>query len=301
MQKLHEKRGLLRSLMLIFLLSSLSYAAIIKSEEIFIELAENKAKWKVVINYASPVRRSDFFAFSFAHDIIVRSGEKALDCDVTTTEVGTLIECKGLENLTNITYEFTSPDLLTRIGRAWRFAYDFAILDVINAMNFTIALPPGYVICGKEEIGISPITPANYTVGSDGKRILIKWSFEQLRLGSVIRFSVAYKPALTAFFVQTPVVLLAASFAFLLAIFSVGNLRRRAKARALLTVLNEEERKVVEFLLRQRNKEATQKRIARELDMSKSKASRLLRALERRGVVKITRSGRTNRVKLAIK
>ncbi len=294
------KRIAFVALLLLFA-AKLAAAAVVKSESVLIELEDWEARWQVSITYQSPVKRSDFFIFSFVRNVSVRANEVPIECELSRTEAGTLIDCKGLENVTRITYAFVSPDLITRIGALKRFAYEFAIVDLIEELDFTIALPVGHIISSAEEARISPITPANYTVGSDGRRILIRWHFERPRLGSAIRLSVVYKPAIASLFLRESSALILLAFAVVLAFFALAHLKKRARAKVILAVLNEEERKIVEFLLRQRNKEATQKRIARELDLSKSKASRLLRGLEQRGVVKLTRSGRTNRVKLVLR
>ena len=84
--------------------------------------------------------------------------------------------------------------------------------------------------------------------------------------------------------------LIAATFIFFIYFF------RKRFARDIIPILTDNERKIVEILLREK-KEVNQRSIVRETDYSKSKVSRILRNLESRGLVERSRKGRTNMVK----
>ena len=82
--------------------------------------------------------------------------------------------------------------------------------------------------------------------------------------------------------------------AILLILWRMG---RRQKVQTVLSVLKKDEKMVLECLIKRKG-ECKQRQIVRETDFSKAKVSRILMDLEKRGVIKKERRGRTNIVQL---
>ncbi len=293
-----EKRVLL--LIFCFLLVLPLARARVVEYELTIEIeGGDVARWRASLSYDTPIERSSYFIISRIGEVQVTADSTQLTCEVRKEVIGTSILCKDLHTK-EITYEFLAYDVLDMVGGIRRFTYSLPITTIVDRLEIVVKLPRGAEIVSKErleKLGLVPITPENATITSDGKRIVVKWTFLSPPLGTDIDISIFYEELSDAMRLITVGVVLASIVAvFVLAL----SFREREKARQLMRILTPQERAIVELLSKSPRRQLDQKTIARRLDLSKSKTSRLIRSLAERGVVEVERRGRNNRIKLKL-
>jgi len=286
-------------LLLFLLFPTLTHALTIERMNIAIDIAsDGKSHWTVEIDYDNYTSRTNYYVFGLIENVHVY-GEKGneLKCTVGLQGIGTLINCRHIHEK-HVTYTFTAHNLVNPVGSAKRFAYTFPVTSVMRNLEIEVRLPFGAVIIDKEklaDIGLKPFVPEWGEVASDGRQIFVRWKFEKPSLGSAIEVSVIYEQFLEA----SHLMIIVSFLTILFLVFLAVSFRKKSRIKEILPVLNENERKVMQFLLAQKKKETDQRKIARELGFSKPKLSRIIKDLEERGLIEVTRRGRTNRIKLA--
>ncbi len=171
------------------------------------------------------------------------------------------------------------------------FEENFRVLENVKSVTILIKLPEGAVL---PEKGIK-FLPENATIGTDGRRILLLWSRENLNSGEVYGVKVFYEiisenEGFPLIFILIPVlgILILILFVFL---------KRRGDEKMALSLLKEDEKIVMEIILKY-PKGVNQKKIVLESGYSKAKISKVLKSLADRGIIKLERIGRTNKVYL---
>ena len=171
------------------------------------------------------------------------------------------------------------------------FHFEFPSLWEIKDLSLTVKLPEGMGFSSKVML---PIWPSSASVGSDGRRIFANWKFEDVKPGDTIAVRVYYEyvvpppPGLDYRWFILPALI----------ILIVGILVYREvskKSKLILSVLNENERRVVEII---KGGVVDQRKIVKLSGFSKAKVSRIIQSLESRGIVKVERIGRRNKVTL---
>jgi DNA-binding transcriptional ArsR family regulator len=169
----------------------------------------------------------------------------------------------------------------------------------MDEFEIEVRLPLGAVIIDERKlasIGLKPFMPEWGKVASDGRQIFVQWRFDKPTLGSTVEIDVIYEQILEASQVMT---IVTSFLTILFLVFLAVSFRKKSRIKEILPVLNENERKVMMLLLTQKKKEIDQRKIARELDFSKSKLSRIIKDLEERGLIEVIRKGRSNKIRLA--
>lgn len=134
------------------------------------------------------------------------------------------------------------------------------------------------------------ISPAPSQITSDGRRIIIKWNdFEDSEI--VFNYEFASKiPASTKLIILILVVIILAI------IFRHLLLKRKEKKKQTTKNLYEDEKKIVEYLLEQKDNKSWTKQMVKDLKISKVKLSRKLRSLEQKGLIKKIPYGNENKI-----
>ncbi|MCD6092624.1 MAG: winged helix-turn-helix transcriptional regulator [Candidatus Aenigmarchaeota archaeon] len=285
---------------LLFQAISISHAVTIESQKVLLDISEDgSVKWTVTFEYPEYTSKSDYFVLSTISDVSVTGEQGRLDCDVRKSDLGTSIVCDNIHEK-KITYSFAAQRMVKPGRTVKMFSYSFPITDIINRFEVTAKLPLASGIIEKEKLegtGLKPFSPENGEEGSDGRRIYVKWVFNNPTLGKAIGISVIYEPVFE--FVEIVIIAITV-VVILIMIFSVLFFKRRGAVKDVLPVLNEPERKVMEMVLKSKGS-IDQRNIVRELDYSKSKISRTIQSLEQRGLIKTTKRGRSNKITLAFK
>jgi len=286
----------MRKLLSIFLALMIATVANAAPSELNIEILINDDKttqWTVSVQYSENVTKSDMYVLArriTAMEVI--ANDIYIDCDTIKRDVGTNIICQELAS-DNVIYKFRGHGMVSDFEDLQLFNQRFPLTDLIDKISIVVKLPLGTALVEQSKIsgtGLQRFEPEWGKEGSDGRRIFVIWEQENPKLGETINISIVYEQI----FGSQPIILIAPLAAATFIIFFY--LYRKRFLKDILPILTDNERKVVEILLREK-KVVDQRSIVKETDYSKSKISRILKNLEDRGLVERYRKGRTNMVK----
>lgn len=182
--------------------------------------------------------------------------------------------------------EFDSTQFIEKADNQYTLRQQIATPTNLARLTFKVTLPKGTAL--SNEPAYLPFDGANST---DGRNIFVYWNREDVVAGEVFTAQVTYEK-----FSQGQNILLAGLFAFVAILAIVAILyRRRFSVKMVLPVLRDDEKLIMEKILSHKSG-VNQKIIVRESGYSKAKVSKVLKSLEQRGVIKLERLGRSNKI-----
>jgi uncharacterized membrane protein len=204
-----------------------------------------------------------------------------------------IIQCKPETD--NIKISYSSKEMVKTGKEINVFSYDMPIMWTTKHATVKLDLPLGHALTDKVLV---PVSPPNTEVGTDGRKIFVKWEFFNKEQDDIIPLRVYYEKTGYSSSVNVYGIIIAVSVStiVILAVFYLRVLRK--KPELVLSVLNEAERMVVEILQNQPEEEVDQRKIVALSGFSKAKVSRIIQSLEERGVVESIRFGRKNKIVL---
>lgn len=259
-------------------------------------LKDNTVEHHIIMRFSEQVSTFEWTLPFDIYDLRTESDFKA-DCRIERKS----IKCTLLTEPNNtLTLKFSSKLEVSEEDekKVYTLYYTFPLITKF-AIVF-IKLPLQSIL--SEDVTNTSFFPQDGKVMTDGKHIIIYWERNDLKAGEGLTFSVKYmmpeKPSFDAYIWHILIPTLAIVIIVpLVAIYII----RRVRRKVIVEVLLPDEKVVIDFL-RQKGGETLQKHLVRELDFSKAKVSRLIKALEKRGVVKVVPvSGRENRIILVEK
>jgi uncharacterized membrane protein len=217
-------------------------------------------------------------------------------CFLEKRTYGSDIIC-GLDSLASdkrtLIINFTSSSLMTQNKSQTVFKNDIFIPSDVSKFFYEVMLPAGSGL-PKDE---SAISPSGYETATDGRRILLFWNRGSLSGGQVFSANIVYE--------QVSIIqgVLLGPYAQILLIgglIGVGGLvfyllRKRSMLQIVMPILKDDEKRIFEAIMKH-GKVVHQKLIVRDSNYSKAKVSKVLKSLEQRGLVKLERVGRSNKV-----
>lgn len=265
---------------------------------------DGNAKIKLTITFREPVNRFQLTIFGVIKNFNAVSNAGSVTCDITTGSAS-IIDCKM-----NLTHEkrsleltFETVDFVKEVDSKNLFSLDLSLSRDIDQAFATVKLPEGYALTNTSLI--QSVFPKTNTIISDGRRIIINWNMENLTSDKSFRFQALYEPtkgAFTGLFVLGIPGLVSIGTLSILTIGGGILLYRRIKKprEVILSVLDDSEKKTIEIITNAGG-ETTQKKVVQETNLSKAKVSRIINRLQERGLIEVTRLGRTNKLKLVKK
>lgn len=196
--------------------------------------------------------------------------------------------------------EYDKSDCVRRADDSYELSTRFSLLSDTALFRLTLILPEGYVLpveLDKEPSQLRPVISPNAIIRTDGRKLEFEWERRDLASEESLWYFVRFNPIARS---STPYWAVAAAIA-VAAAFRIGQSFPRAvrKPRTFGFVLRDDERKVVEALL-ESGGEVKQNDLARIVEYSKAKVSYMVRDLEKRGILKKSPLGRTNRITLLV-
>lgn len=296
-----------RLLFLIFLLSliPITYATDINNHEVKILLKKDEtAKVEVMLDYEELTTNDIYyFLFTAVEKVKALDSEGELKCSVDYRYGGSQIICTP--NKQNKTGYIVNMSFQLRNVRSPRpdffsFVYDGSITSPTKKMFVEIILPEGYGIV--QDTGeFNPYYPQDAFISSTGRNIIISWIKVNPDLGKTYSFSVVYefisKP-LAGIDLRTLIMVLILSITIITLLLYYY--RRHSKTEAVLSVLRQSEKQVMDIILENEGK-CNQKIILKQTSFSKAKVSRIIADFEQRGLVRKTRKGRNNIIEIVDK
>ncbi|MCX8178644.1 MAG: hypothetical protein N3D75_02335 [Candidatus Aenigmarchaeota archaeon] len=205
-----------------------------------------------------------------------------------------ILQCKP--NSTKFNVSFVATGIVSYQKNLNVFSFDIPVTIETSKSIIKLELPYGYGLSDKV---ILPTSPPITEIGTDGRKIFIKWEFGTKYSDDIIPLRVYYERIENNSTIQRYYALIVTLSVLLVTILIVLYLRvLKKKPELVLSVLNEAERIVVEILQQQPEDEVDQRKIVALSGFSKAKVSRIIQSLEERGVVETERYGRKNKVKL---
>ncbi|MBR9682574.1 MAG: hypothetical protein GOV02_02775 [Candidatus Aenigmarchaeota archaeon] len=233
-----------------------------------------------------------------------------IDCKIVPKDRSTDIDCSISENIGNdpfhIFIKYSKIDQMEQISEN-RYQFKESIRSSVPAKNMLVLvkIPEGMGLIEKEGESESeqPFLPTTGTVGSDGRRPIIVWEKSDIVIGEGIDTSIVFEQIISTGFSDTDVILISVGLIVLVAI--IGRLyykffvKKRAHVKVVMPILKQDEKLVVEALMKNGGKNVNQKLIVQDSNYSKAKVSKVLSSLQERGIVTLERVGRKNKVSMA--
>ena len=182
--------------------------------------------------------------------------------------------------------EFDSVKFVEKSDGGYVLKQQVSVPISLARLTFKVILPEGTALSKA-----TPYMPFDASNSTDGRNIFVVWNRENVVGGEVFTAQVSYEK-----FSQDQAVLIAGIFA-VVAIAAIGAIvfRRKFTMRMALPVMRPDEKKVMEKII-QNKSGVNQKVIVEESGYSKAKVSKVLKSLAERGVLKLERIGRSNRI-----
>ncbi len=208
-------------------------------------------------------------------------------CRMVNSRISCLIP-KGKK----VEIKFRLEGEVRKVGEKNLFEENLRVSESVENMVFVVKLPEGAVL---PENGIK-FMPSSGIVGSDGRRIILAWEKSNLEAGEIYGVRVYYEFLKEAGRFNFAYAAIPFGAVALLALYLFYS-RRKTLKRVILPVLREDEKRVMEIVLKY-PRGVNQKVIVKESNYSKAKVSKVLKSLAERGLVRIERRGRSNMVYL---
>jgi uncharacterized membrane protein len=222
-------------------------------------------------------------------------------CSKTEKSWGVSIYCdlafqKGQDF--NIIVDYDSNGLVKNRDKYFVFTDAYKAPVQTKNLLVLVKVPEGMGLI-KPEVD-QPYNPSTATVGTDGRRPILAWQKSNVSAGDGLAVTVSFeKIALITNYsryigMQIGVFLIILSIALALYKFYF---KKKGQMKVVLPVLKADEKIVFEKLLSQKGV-TNQKVLVKESNYSKAKVSKVLKSLQERGLIRLERIGRTNRVYL---
>ncbi len=200
---------------------------------------------------------------------------------------GRMIKCNLSEN------EKFSISLPVEESDIYSFENNFRVTRNVVSLSYLLKLPEGAILPKSE----TKFYPLNASVITDGRHLYILWKRKNLGAGEIFGIEAFYEVKkegdnkIVFWSILISSIVLVSGI-----IFYIFGIRRRKDVKSIiLPVLKDDEKRVMEIILNY-PKGINQKKIVEESGYSKAKVSKVLKSLEERGLVKLERLGRTNKV-----
>jgi uncharacterized membrane protein len=278
------------------------------SLEIEDELARGEVTLSLLNDQNASIVEFRYPFFGRLEELEVVSGEEKLSFNVEVSGERTYVITPLPEPLEygesyEITYRYLLRDVVERHENIYILSVTHSLFANVKNFEFTVALPPGY---GVVENGVSPES----TPTSDGRRVILKWElhepippeFKDFRV--IVIYETLFEarnylyPALLALAVA---VILFLSYKYLKArgISIRLLLDRKKRLEEKIEILKEDEQKIMKLIIE--NDGIDQRDIVKITGFSKTKVSKILSELEKRGAIRKEQVGRRNKIYLAKK
>lgn len=238
--------------------------------------------------------------FFDAHSFSSRSTLSEHSCRMQDEDYGSLITCELPEDESGrLSLEFRGKKLVRHTGDHYYFEDDLDAPYQTENMVYNAKLDEGLVLIDEGmDTPFQRFSPSYGEEGSDGRRIYVVWSENNVSKGDGIRPSISFERTEEPDEGSMEVYIAIIGAALVLVLLVVGaRIGKRGEDGIIPQALKEDERKVME-IVENSGGQIKQKRIVDAVDFSKAKVSRMVQDLKERGLLETEKVGRTNRVKL---
>ena len=227
---------------------------------------------------------------------IVTDANFPMECRTEKRQYGSDVVCdvSSLGSSGSFKVEYETRDLVVRAGESRLFKQQIVVPIDASKVQFKVVLPDGTGLVGEKAY-----LPEDGFNATDGRRIYVSWTQENAKKGDIISSQITYQ----YFFPDVGLLGVALPIAAILAIIAYIVTRRQPitnkvePMKYILPILKEDEKLVMEKILAA-GSPVHQKHVVKETGYSKGKVSKVLTSLEQRGMVRLERIGRSNKIYL---
>jgi len=217
------------------------------------------------------------------------------DCTIEKRVLGTELSCFiPSSKRTTINIEYNSDQSLEDKGNYNLFSDSYRIFMDTKTLSIIIKLPEG---SGLKEPIENSYSPADALKGSDGRKLILNWVKNDLKEGDRFDISIAFEKfsiiipsSMTIGSIVAIALILVVSIVFIYRVY----LDKRY-LKLVVPILKEDEKIIFNSLMKH-GSGANQKTIVRDSGYSKAKVSKVLNSLRERGIIRLERVGRSNKV-----
>ncbi len=256
---------------------------------------------KIQLFFAEPTKNFRFTVFGRIENVSFNNNLGIPGCDANVGQAS-VINCNFIVDIKDIKIYFQTADFVKTINNKFLFSADFSVNKPIIQSLFLVKLPEGYVVVTDKTA--RNVIPPNPDILSDGRKIILIWRMNGVSEQDALTFQVFYEPV-KAFLIPI------GQYLFVSQIFITGVIvigfslyiyfyRIRKPGKVIFSVLDDFEKKIMNIIIANKG-EVNQKRVVAETNLSKAKVSRVVKNLTDRGLIKVERLGKSNKLKIVNK
>jgi len=237
---------------------------------------------------------SQNFSFSIENPVNINI-ETPATCKIVKKVLETYVTCdmKASER-TDIDVTYCSDENIKKRDSYFLFTDSFIITDNIKTLTVLVKLPEA---TGLREPIESSYTPSDALKGSDGRRLILNWLRNDLKIGERFDVSIAFEETGSIIPSEFPmeylIVIIIISFSAFVLFYQFYYKNKDIKL--IFPVLKKDEKIIFNSIMKHGNG-VNQKVIVRDSGYSKAKVSKVLKSLNERGLIRLERIGRSNKV-----
>ncbi|MBU5557507.1 MAG: helix-turn-helix domain-containing protein [Candidatus Aenigmatarchaeota archaeon] len=261
-------------------LQSIPVAAEISSYSVDVIISDDTASSNIEMIFTKPVKNLIMSIPGTPQDVNVEP-----TCRIDKALLQTNIICDDVINKLIVTYKSS-----IHRKEGWLiWSETFRMPQPASNLSVRVKLPAGAAL--KEPV-TDAIEPSGASITSDGRHIQISWSASNVKeqwTGSIAyeRFEIS---AISTLLAIIAIIVAAGAIAYKYYFTS-----SKEGMKMILPVLKKDEKTILECLIKH-GSGVNQKIIVKESGYSKAKVSKVLKSLSERGLVKLERTGRSNRI-----
>lgn len=234
------------------------------------------------------------FSFTLENPLNIEIDSPAA-CKIVKKVLETHITCDmEAAKRTDIGVTYSSDENVKKRDSYLLFADSFKITDSIKILTVLVKLPEA---TGLREPIENSYTPSDALKGSDGRRLILNWLRNDLKEDERFDFSIAFEATgaiiPSDFPMEYLIVIIIVSFSAFVLFYQFYYKNRGIKM--ILPVLKEDEKIIFNSIMKN-GSGVNQKVVVRDSGYSKAKVSKVLKSLSERGLIKLERIGRSNKV-----
>jgi len=286
------KKILISLLLGIILFSNIGFSEVFQyavNAEIF---ENNTVLYKINLIYVNNPDQEVSFTLQNPSEINI---ESKTDCKIVKKVLETQVNCniKASER-TDIQVSYTSDENVKNRDGYFLYADSFKLDDDVETLTVLIKLPEA---TGLREPIESSYSPPDALKGSDGRRLVINWLKNDLSEGERFDVSIAFEKTgdiiASNFPIEYVIIIIIVSFVGFALFYQIY--LRDKNVKLILPVLKSDEKTIYNSIIKH-GSGVNQKVIVRDSGYSKAKVSKVLNSLKERGLIKLERIGRSNKV-----
>jgi predicted transcriptional regulator len=246
----------------------------------------NTAHHRLNLIFLNHSEKSFSINLGLARNIMIKTG----NCEYKREILGEIVKCNlKPSQRTDIVILYDTGNI-QRVSNYFVYTNSFKLNFDTENFFVLIKLPEG---TGLRKPVDEAYSPKNALIGSDGRRTTISWQESNLNSGETFDVSIAFEKigeAQNSF----PFEIILLTVIVVLAILFYHFYSKRS-LKLIMPVLKKDEKIIFDTILKHGNG-VKQKIIVKESGYSKAKVSKVLNSLKERGLIRLERVGRTNKI-----